>query len=66
MRQSLAQEVHRRIRADVTVPWIGSIGLALAVSITYFFAARLSLALLAEPDGVAVFWPAAGVCPPAS
>jgi PAS domain S-box-containing protein len=32
-----------------------------AVAIAYFLAARLSLALLAEPDGVAVFWPAAGV-----
>jgi PAS domain S-box-containing protein len=31
------------------------------VGIAYFFAARLSLALLAEPDGVARFWPAAGV-----
>jgi PAS domain S-box-containing protein len=38
-------------------------GAALAVSIglTYFVAARLSLALLTKPDGVAVFWPAAGV-----
>ena len=34
--------------------------LAIAVAITYFLAARLSLALL-EPDGVAVFWPAAGI-----
>lgn len=32
-----------------------------AVAIAYFLAARLSLLLLAEPDGVAVFWPAAGV-----
>ena len=32
-----------------------------AVAIAYFLAARLSLALLAEPDGVAVFWPAAGL-----
>jgi PAS domain S-box-containing protein len=31
------------------------------VAIIYFLAARLSLALLAKPDGVAVFWPAAGV-----
>jgi PAS domain S-box-containing protein len=31
------------------------------VAIAYFLAARLSLALLAKPDGVAVFWPAAGV-----
>ncbi|ANW03962.1 hypothetical protein LMTR13_31270 [Bradyrhizobium icense] len=31
------------------------------MAIAYFLAARLSLALLAKPDGVAVFWPAAGV-----
>jgi integral membrane sensor domain MASE1 len=43
------------------VPRIGTIGLASAVGIAYFFAAQLSLALLAEPVGVAVFWPAAGV-----
>jgi PAS domain S-box-containing protein len=36
---------------------ISTVGVALA----YFFAARLSLALLAPVDGVAVFWPAAGV-----
>ena len=38
-----------------------SVELAIAVAITYFLAARMSLALLTEPDGVAVFWPAAGV-----
>ena len=32
-----------------------------AVSVTYFLAARLSLALVTPSDGVAVFWPAAGV-----
>src|ERR1700704_1661718 len=31
------------------------------VALAYFFAARLSLALLGPVDGVAVFWPAAGV-----
>jgi integral membrane sensor domain MASE1 len=31
------------------------------VAVAYFFAARLSLALLGPVDGVAVFWPAAGV-----
>jgi two-component sensor histidine kinase/integral membrane sensor domain MASE1 len=61
MLQHLTQEVHRRTRADLTVPRIGTIGLATAVGIAYFFAAQLSLALLAEPVGVAVFWPAAGV-----
>jgi PAS domain S-box-containing protein len=41
--------------------WIGSLGLAAAVGVAYFLAARLSLHLLTEPDGVAVFWPAAGI-----
>jgi PAS domain S-box-containing protein len=42
-------------------PWIYAIVLACAVAITYFLAARLSLALPTKPDGVAPFWPAAGV-----
>lgn len=39
---------------------INAIGLAIALGIAYFLAARLSLFLIL-PDGVAVFWPAAGV-----
>jgi integral membrane sensor domain MASE1 len=35
--------------------------LVVGVALAYFFAARLSLALLEPADGVAVFWPAAGV-----
>ena len=31
------------------------------VALAYFVAGRLSLALLEQADGVAVFWPAAGV-----
>jgi integral membrane sensor domain MASE1 len=34
---------------------------SVAVAIAYFLAARLGLALLEKSDGVAVFWPAAGV-----
>ena len=41
--------------------WINSIGLTVALGVAYFLAARLSLHLLTKPDGVAVFWPAAGV-----
>src|SRR5215469_18336131 len=41
--------------------WKDAIALTLAVGIVYFVAARLSLALLTKPEGVAVFWPAAGV-----
>jgi len=37
--------------------WLAALGVAVAVGIAYFFAARLSLSLLAKPDGVAVFWP---------
>jgi PAS domain S-box-containing protein len=42
-------------------PFCGALALAVLVGITYFLAARLSLALLTKPDGVAVFWPAAGI-----
>ncbi|HEY7229860.1 MAG TPA: MASE1 domain-containing protein [Pseudolabrys sp.] len=41
--------------------WAHSAGIAIALGIAYFLAARLSLLLLTKPDGVAVFWPAAGV-----
>src|SRR5438034_8056819 len=46
----------KRVEGQLT-----AIGIALAVGIAYFLGARLSLALLAKPDGVAVFWPASGV-----
>ena len=42
-------------------PQLAPIAVAGAVGFAYFLAARLSLALLMKPDGVAVFWPAAGV-----
>jgi PAS domain S-box-containing protein len=38
-------------------PW----AISIAIAVVYFLAARLSLALLDKADGVAVFWPAAGV-----
>ena len=47
--------------AGLTQLWSRSIGLAVAVGLAYFLAARLSLSLLTKPDGVAVFWPASGV-----
>ena len=46
---------------DLIGRWPGKIGLAAAVGVAYFLAARLGLGLLLEPDGVAVFWPAAGI-----
>jgi PAS domain S-box-containing protein len=40
---------------------LASIGLAVTICVAYSLAARLSLFLQTQPDGVAVFWPAAGV-----
>lgn len=42
-------------------PWTAPVVTTVAVMTAYFLAARLSLALLEKPDGVAVFWPAAGL-----
>jgi signal transduction histidine kinase len=53
---------HRPIAAGIDLRRsIGPIGLAAAIGIAYFLAARLSLELLTKPEGVAVFWPASGV-----
>jgi len=41
--------------------WLASARLAIAIFAAYFLAARLGLFLQTHPDGVAVFWPAAGV-----
>jgi PAS domain S-box-containing protein len=40
--------------------WMSALWLALAVGCVYILSAKMSLALL-TPDGVAVFWPAAGI-----
>jgi integral membrane sensor domain MASE1 len=62
LRESLSGHSRRRFAADgLTQRWLGSIGLAVGVGIAFFLAAQLSLGLLTQPDGVAVFWPAAGV-----
>src|SRR5262245_17032458 len=42
-------------------PWLGPIGLTMAMGAAYFVAAQFSLALLAKPDGLAVFWPGSGL-----
>ena len=60
----LERPLHRqrqRSGADLARRWVNSIGLAVAVGVAYFVAARLSVGLLFPPEGVAVFWPAAGV-----
>ncbi|MGB6285385.1 MAG: ATP-binding protein [Xanthobacteraceae bacterium] len=51
----------QRSGADLARRWVNSIGLVVAVGVAYFLAARLGVGLLLEPEGVAVFWPAAGV-----
>jgi integral membrane sensor domain MASE1 len=60
--ESNAKPVHHaRAIAEVFPPWAIWGALAVALGIAYFLAVRLSLALLLDPDGVAVFWPAAGI-----
>ena len=63
MLQELQKQFEHKLLAfaDPSRRWVTSIVLAVALGIAYFLAARLSLALLTKPDGVAVFWPAAGV-----
>jgi signal transduction histidine kinase len=62
VRQNLQRQSRHELSTTIDLTrWVGSIGLAVAVGIAYFVAARLSLALLTKPEGVAVFWPAAGV-----
>ena len=46
---------------DLTRRWVGGIGLAAAVGLSYFLAAAFSVRLVLKPEGVAVFWPAAGL-----
>jgi len=41
--------------------WISSIGLGAGIGFAYFLTAHLSLRLVLQPEGVAVFWPAAGI-----
>ena len=62
MHQNLRIQIQHGLTTGIDLTrWGGSIALAVSVGIVYFVAARLSLALLTKPEGVAVFWPAAGV-----
>jgi signal transduction histidine kinase len=62
VRQSLGIPAQGELATGIDLTrWGPSIGLTVAVGIVYFAAARLGLALLTKPEGVAVFWPAAGV-----
>ena len=49
------------LRDAAAVGWIDSLSLAVLVGAAYFLSARLGLALLIMPGGVAAFWPAAGM-----
>jgi signal transduction histidine kinase len=54
----------QRLRAAVADPkrrWSFGIALAAAVGVAYFLAGRLGVGLILKPEGVAVFWPAAGI-----
>ena len=51
----------RSTAEDMAPRWIRSIGLAVAVGLVYFLAANFSVRLILQPEGVAVFWPAAGI-----
>jgi len=62
VRQDLQVQVQRELSTGIDLTrWVGSLALAVTVGMVYFVAARLSLSLLTKPEGVAVFWPAAGV-----
>jgi signal transduction histidine kinase len=46
---------------DLARQWVRGLGLAAAVGVSYFLAAAFSVRFILEPEGVAVFWPAAGL-----
>src|SRR6204780_5112499 len=52
-RRSAADDLARR--------WLIGAGLAVTVGVAYFLAGRLGVGLILKPEGVAVFWPAAGI-----
>jgi integral membrane sensor domain MASE1 len=60
MGQSVRGQAPGSSAGDATQRWMSAGWLALVVAAVYSLSARLSLGLL-TPEGVAVFWPAAGV-----
>ena len=60
LEKPLRGQRQRSAADDLARPSVNSIGLAVAVGLAYFLAARLSVGLLLE-ERVAVFWPAAGI-----
>jgi len=58
----VAHGLNHFLTADRLTRWrFGSVGLAATVGLAYFLAADLSVHLVLKPEGVAVFWPAAGI-----
>lgn len=62
MLQNLRSQVQHELSTGLDLSrWVDTLVLTAAIGVVYFVAARLSLELLTKPEGVAVFWPAAGV-----
>src|SRR6516225_6627934 len=63
MPNGLAVDSHRHHFSldDLTRQWVRGIGLAAVIGVGYFLTAAFSVRLILEPEGVAVFWPAAGL-----
>jgi len=61
MPEGLGGQPQRSAADALARRWARSVGLAAAVGVAYFLAARLSVGLVLKPEGVAVFWPAAGI-----
>jgi signal transduction histidine kinase len=61
MPEGLGGQPQRSAADALARQWARSVGLAAAVGVAYFLAARLSVGLVLKPEGVAVFWPAAGI-----
>jgi signal transduction histidine kinase len=51
----------RLAAADPARRWLVGVVLAVVVGVAYFVAGRLGVGLVLQPEGVAVFWPAAGI-----
>jgi len=51
----------RSAAGDPARQWLIGIALAAAVGVAYYLAGRLGVGLILKPEGVAVFWPAAGI-----
>src|ERR1700719_4413758 len=61
MPEGLGGQPQRSAADALARRWARSVGLAAAVGVAYFLAARLSVGLVLKPEGVAVSWPAAGI-----